>query len=1052
MNKSIKTLVAFLLSIAILATTMICTAATSETTTTYNISDLEGKYKTQGRAPLVDGAVMLDWSAAGIEWTADCSGDVSITVNATRIEKTGDLGGLYFSVYVDGVMQAEDLRIPEDNSQDNWRSNSTNYPFHITQTGESQFTIATNLQAGEHTFAIYNQTEANMGAFGVKAITLDGTFLTPPGDKDLFIEVVGDSISASHGILATQATDSTKRDNAPLYEDATRAWPFLVAQSLDADLSVIAQSGITAIDGIGWSGAKSVSMPDIYPYERYFSDKSTLHDFENSRQPDVIVLGLGTNDCWTWKGTGGVTLTEEQKLDGFKTMLKHLRDRNEDAKIIWIHSMMTTAADSYIQQAVSDMGGSAKGYYTLALPTNTKGGHGHPDLPSQTAYAALVSEKITAIADDVIEKPENTLWQTPTEMPDYEGEGTPDSPFMITNGTELYWAVTNVNTDVCFKLANDIILNEMSVNLSAGEVTATSTYELKQWFTGATQYFCGKLDGNNHVIKGLYIDTEYDGTSAWKGGYGLISHANGAVIKNLGIESSFVKAANGTASAFVGAIGNSSYNVTFENCYIGSDVYLYGAQAGGFIGSGNGKGLVGGVKNCYSLATIKVSSGTHVGAVYGGVWSCGNNTITNFYTTSSKLWGNIGSNTANVITGATAKGDAAINDSDYNLLGDAFVRIGDNYPMLKSFTDLPDNIPWNGLGDSSYIVDGKGDSAENPYVIENAAQLAHVIYNNGGSKYYKLANDIFLNDVTEGWLDREDNLIWLQPTAEQKYGANSSTFVGHIDGNGYTVQGIYMPEDNTAVMAALIPAFSGGSLKNLGIRNSQIISYNKSGGFVSCVNGSAAGKVFDSLFVDDTVLVQFTGTENTVTGGAGGIFGYIYKGNATNYSAISNCYSSATLIAGRQADQRQNGIVGIAWDAYYTVDNCYSIGFKPYHANNPNTASKISNAYKNVYTDSTVAPSMAPYTNLSTAQLTGTNALSNLAGFSNDVWYAVNGKTPMLRSYGTAIFDANEDGVFEKNSDITALRAGLVDNVAKNGDVNRDNEINVLDLVALALK
>ncbi|MEE0929289.1 MAG: hypothetical protein UIG59_08875, partial [Acutalibacteraceae bacterium] len=129
---------------------------------------------------LVDGLVMLDWSAAGIEWTADCSGDVSVTVNATRIRTTGDLGGLYFSVYVDGVMQAEDLRIPEDNSQDSWRSNSTNYPFHITKTGESQFTIATNLEAGKHTFAIYNQTEANMGAFGVKAITLNGTFLTPP--------------------------------------------------------------------------------------------------------------------------------------------------------------------------------------------------------------------------------------------------------------------------------------------------------------------------------------------------------------------------------------------------------------------------------------------------------------------------------------------------------------------------------------------------------------------------------------------------------------------------------------------------------------------------------------------------------------------------------------------------------------------------------------------------------------------------------------------------------------------------------------------------------
>lgn len=1051
----IKTLLATLLCFALLISSMVITGASTADGTTYNMVDLGGKYKTQGRAPLVDGLVMLDWSAAGIEWTADCSGDVSVTVNATRIRTTGDLGGLYFSVYVDGVMQAEDLRIPEDNSQDSWRSNSTNYPFHITKTGESQFTIATNLEAGKHTFAIYNQTEANMGAFGVKAITLNGTFLTPPADKEMFIEVVGDSISASHGILATQAVDSTKRDNAPLYEDATRAWPFLVAQKLNADWSVIAQSGITAIDGIGWGGANDVNMQDVYPYERYYSDKTTLHDFENGRKPDVIVLGLGTNDCWTWNGTGGVTLTEAQKLDGFKTMLTHLRDRNPDAKIIWIHSMMTTAADSYIQQAVSDMGGSAKGYYTLALPTNIKGGHGHPDLPSQTTYANLVSEKITAISDDVIEKPENTLWQTPTEMPDYEGDGNAKSPFMITNGTELFWAVTNPNKNVYFKLANDIILNEMSVNLSTGDVTATSSYELKQWDVPLDQYFNGVLDGDNHVIKGIYIDvTAPDGGSTWNKSVALISHTSSAVIKNLGIENSCIKVSGGaTAAGFIGSIGNTNgNNATIENSYLGSDVYIIGDQAGGMIGSGNGVTLKGGITNCYSLATIKVHSGSYVGAVYGGVWSCTNNTVTNFYTTSSKLWGNNPSKTVNVITGASAKGDAAIN-ANYGILGDAFVRIGNHFPVLKSFTDLPDNIPWNGFGDSSYKVEGMGDSAENPYVIETAAQLAHVIWNNGDGKYYKLANNIYLNDVTEGWLDREDNLVWLQPTVEQKYGVKNTTFTGHIEGNGFTVEGIYMPKDNPAVMAALIPAFGGGSVMHLGLRNSQIIGYNKTGGFVACISGASDVKVFDSLFADDTVHVEFTGTAVSVTGGAGGIIGYIYGGSATNYTKISNCYSLATLIAGRVPAERQNGIVGIAWDAYYTVENCYCVGYKPYNATYSNIVSKINNAYNNVYTDSTVAPSMGPYTRLTLANMTGKGALANMPGLSDAYWYAVDGKTPFLRSYGTAIGDANEDGIFERLSDALALRLGLVNKTnVGNGDYNKDGKVNILDLVALNIK
>ena len=51
-----------------------------------------------------------------------------------------------------------------------------------------------------------------------------------------------------------------------------------------------------------------------------------------------------------------------------------------------------------------------------------------------------------------------------------------------------------------------------------------------------------------------------------------------------------------------------------------------------------------------------------------------------------------------------------------------------------------------------------------------------------------------------------------------------------------------------------------------------------------------------------------------------------------------------------------------------------------------------------------------------------------------------------------AIFDANEDGKFEKASDVTALRVGLIGSPAKNGDVNKDGKINICDLVKLSGK
>ena len=1335
MRQKPSKLIAVILSVILmLSCFFVTTSAAEEALPGTPITELAGKYKTQGRTPIVNDTLMLDWTAAGIEWEANCSGDVTVTLNATRMGHT-DVeadGGLYFTVYVDGVMQAADLRIPET-VDSTWTSNSTNYPFHITALGNTTFTIAEDLPEGDHTFAIYNQTEANMGAFGVKSIELSGTFKDAPVEKDLFIEFVGDSITAGHGVL------NNFNVNAPLYEDATRGWPYLTAKALDADWSVLAVSGITAIDGIGWSGAGSVNMQDVYPFETYYSDKTLAHDFANSKKPDVIVLGLGTNDCWTWNGTGGVTLTDAQKVSGFKQMLTHLRDRNPDSKIVWVYGMMSSAADEFILQAISEMGGAGNEYYSLGLTKNTAGGRGHPNLAVQSEYAADVSAFITKITTPVVQED----WEVPTEKPDYIGSGSSADPFMITNGAELYWAVTNKNEGVHFKLANDIILNEMTVDAANGAVSSDAP--LKEWNTDGDDgvYFGGTIDGDNHVIKGLYIDHEYTGTaSEWNMGYGLISHANGAVIKNLGIESAYVKAAGGAAAAFVGSIGNGVGNVSFENCYVGADVYLCGNQAGGFLSSGGGSKLTGGVKNCYSLATvIRTNTSYNCGGIYGPIWSmnasnfvensfciglmsgfsggtrtncfatvdstgcttlsaanmqgingqlnlcklsdafcvvdsgypklrsfvgrtngewsgfrdgtmggkgtednpyqiknaeqlaqiiyngganyyfrltndiylnditkidwdsgtvhagytpCGwygttfkghfdgnghvvyglyvnetintsgwngtgdalfpamsagsiknvgveyayvqatnnaaaivgyagataertiencyagekvtlrgynaggiyasgdaNMTITNCYslatlygsnkfggisggwwsynygtteapnktthhisncyTVSSKV-AHAATSTKNCIAGATAVGDAAINAS-YNTLGDSFVRIGETFPTLKIFTDLPENIPWNGFGDDSYIVEGAGTEA-NPYMIETAAQLAHVIYNNGG-KYYRLANDIYLNDVSSGWLDRENNLVWISSCSDYNgYGKNDDYFRGTLDGDGYVVYGLFYPDDTKCYSSALVPLMGGGTVKNIGIKEARIVALDTAAGVVGIIRpDSNKMKTVENCFADDTVSAKWT--DAAMNGGAAGIVGYTSNGASKHDVTIKNCWSAATLSSAKDPNFRSNGIIGKSWDARYTIENCYSVGYKPFGINSTHTISLLGEtAYKNVYTDSTTKPYTAgTYVNLTTAQMTAKDALTAMSGFDAELWYAVDGKTPQLRTYGISLGDVNEDGAFELASDTAALRKGLIGAAsAKNGDFNKNGAIDICDLVKLSGK
>jgi len=353
----------------------------------YSTTQFLNKVKTQGRTAVVDNTLMLDWSASGIEFNADCSGDVLITVNTSRI-KGGTKGGLYFTVIVDGVVQYENKRVPEDNNGSSWTSNSTGYPFHITKTGESIFTIARNLSKGKHNFKIYNQTEAHHGTFGIKSISLNGKFTAPPKNNDLYIEFVGDSIIAGLGNISKGG----QNQEDPLYQDATRGWAYLTANKLKADWSVVARSGITAGNGFGWSGAASVSMQKVYPKERYYSDEILPYAFE--RQPDVIVLGLGTNDMWTYSNYGATI--NDVKI-GFKDILDLIRNHNPQSKIVWVYGMMTNSANDLVKQAVSDLGGSEKEYYTLELPTNTYGGQGHPDINAQTVYAEKVSKYINQL-------------------------------------------------------------------------------------------------------------------------------------------------------------------------------------------------------------------------------------------------------------------------------------------------------------------------------------------------------------------------------------------------------------------------------------------------------------------------------------------------------------------------------------------------------------------------------------------------------------------------------------------------------------------------------
>lgn len=209
--------------------------------------------------------------------------------------------------------------------------------------------------AQDVTVTLVKLSESPMSTIAVTDINATGTPIMPTSDKEKLIEFIGDSITCGYG-----ADDPDKNHHfSTKTEDVTKAFAYKTAQALEADYSMVSFSGYGIISGYS-DGEKKVTeqaLPQYYTKLGYswtangsFKPSEVDWDF-SKRQPDIIVINLGTNDD---SYTKDIKERQEEYSTAYTEFLKTVRSKNPNAKIVCAFGIMGDRLFDSVQLAVDN--------------------------------------------------------------------------------------------------------------------------------------------------------------------------------------------------------------------------------------------------------------------------------------------------------------------------------------------------------------------------------------------------------------------------------------------------------------------------------------------------------------------------------------------------------------------------------------------------------------------------------------------------------------------------------------------------------------------------
>jgi lysophospholipase L1-like esterase len=308
------------------------TAAEQEESSVKSIELKEENFKELGRTYYSDGKIYCALSGSGAEFTfTGTSCTVQITGDSNSTNSSSADNQARVGIYVNGERVIDDMI-------DNYIES---YDVFSSDTEE------------EVDIKIVKLSESAMSTFAISDITINGKDEKAAENKSRLIEFVGDSITCGYGVDDEDQTHSFSTKT----EDTTKTYAYKTAEALDADYSMVSFSGYGIISGYTNDDNKvsAQTVPQYYTKLGYswssngnFVPANIDWDF-SKRQPDVVVINLGTNDDSYCKNKDDRCEDFQQTYVEF---LKTIREKNPDATIIGTLGIMGQNLYPYVELAV----------------------------------------------------------------------------------------------------------------------------------------------------------------------------------------------------------------------------------------------------------------------------------------------------------------------------------------------------------------------------------------------------------------------------------------------------------------------------------------------------------------------------------------------------------------------------------------------------------------------------------------------------------------------------------------------------------------------------